>query len=99
MSSIFYVIQTTMDELKIQLTGIDELKTQISELKELFLFYQKNALPKYIHIDTVEEKFHISAKTLDRLAEKGKLNKYKLSDRKVYYSTQEIYTLIESNRY
>lgn len=88
-----------MDELKIKISGIDELKTQISELKELVLFYQKNTLPKYIHIDTVVEKFQIGTKTLDKLANKGLLNKYKLSDRKVYFSTQEIYSLIESNRY
>lgn len=87
-----------MHEQVIKLEGFDEITQLLYELKELILFHQLNNLPKYLAVETIEKKFLVTGQTLNKLAKEGKLKKYKLSDRKIYFATQDIYTLIEQNQ-
>jgi len=87
-----------MNELKLEFPALDEIKNQLEKLNEMLFFVHENNLPKFLPMETVEQLFLVTKQTLNKLAKEGKLNKFKLSDRKIYFATEEIYALIEQNQ-
>lgn len=86
-----------MDVAEIKINGLNELREEIKQLKDLVVFMQKHNLPKFLPVETIEKKFGLSRQQLNGLSKKGKLNKYRPTDRKIFYSTEELYQLMKDS--